>query len=139
MRYPFVDLRDKTRLKEPFRVLLSQNGSYPRRHPPTNFYDSPTQAYSPRTHTYFRKDSAIILSLVLKIQSMKMKAKYFSLMKTKRKCSVCLHRPSTHAFNGCGHKCLCVTCSQSYQMRSEGYKCVICRSFSNKIIEIYET
>lgn len=48
-------------------------------------------------------------------------------------CSLCLTNKSTHAFNDCGHKCLCQICAETVDT-----KCVICRRYSAKIIRIYD-
>lgn len=55
-------------------------------------------------------------------------------------CKVCWENESTHVFNNCGHKCICVQCALIYDSQNENIfekKCIICRKIYGKIIHIF--
>jgi hypothetical protein len=55
-------------------------------------------------------------------------------------CKICWENESTHAFNNCGHKCICVKCALEYDSHNQSIlqkKCILCRKSYGKIIHIF--
>jgi len=55
-------------------------------------------------------------------------------------CKICWENESTHAFNNCGHKCICVKCALEYDSHNQSIlqkKCILCRKSYGKIIYIF--
>lgn len=64
-----------------------------------------------------------------------MKIKMNPVMKNNDKCCICITNSRTHAFNICGHKCLCIDGANIYTKKNIKI-CPICRK-TGILIKIY--